>query len=100
MVKVVYSRRSIDNRRCHQNIPFLTRSCTLLISLEMSASLFPSKLPNFQGWIRADKVVGNVPSGSKPRIIRDSHELETVSVGEVIAPLNDYCLLWDEVCHL
>ena len=47
----------------------------------------------------ADKAVGDVPSGSKPRIIRDSHELETVSIGEVIAPLNDYCLLWDEVCE-
>jgi hypothetical protein len=38
-----------------------------------------------------------VPSGSKPRVIREGHELEDVAVGEVIAPLNDYCLLWDEV---
>lgn len=30
-------------------------------------------------------------------MIRDSHDLEDVKVGEVIAPLNDYCLQWDEV---
>jgi hypothetical protein len=41
--------------------------------------------------------VGNVPSGSTPRVIREGTELEDVRIGEVIAPLNDYCLLWDEV---
>lgn len=66
----------------------------------MSASLFPSKHSASAAQIGADKSVGSVPSGSKSRIIRDSHELESVSVGEVIAPLNDYCLLWDEVSFL
>jgi hypothetical protein len=63
----------------------------------MSASLFPSKWTHLPGEDGADESVGSIPSGSRPRIIKDSHELEDVQVGEVIAPLNDYCLQWDEV---
>jgi hypothetical protein len=47
---------------------------------------------------RADRVVGNIPSGSTPIVIRDCLELENVKVGDVIAPLDDYIMLWDEVC--
>jgi hypothetical protein len=63
----------------------------------MSASLFPSMCFPLPDDGRANRPVGSIPSGSKPRVIKDSHELEDVQVGEVIAPLNDYCLQWDEV---
>jgi hypothetical protein len=41
--------------------------------------------------------VGPLPSGVAVQAIYNSDDLDNVSIGEVIAPYNDYYLVWDEV---
>jgi len=41
--------------------------------------------------------VGPLPGDTPVQAIYDSDNLENVKIGEVIAPFNDYYLVWDEV---
>lgn len=38
-----------------------------------------------------------VPRGHEVRAVYDAEELESITIGEIIAPYNDYYLRWDEV---